>query len=384
MKKNTIEKIEKNYCSGCGLCVNICPKQAILMKEDEEGFLSPTIDKSKCINCGMCYYKCPINNEEKNSNKNLSYACYSKDEYLRMNSSSGGLFGVIAKRVLKEHGVVFGAAFAENMSVIHKYIEKEDELIKLLGSKYVQSSIGNAYKDVKYFLSLNKKVLFSGTPCQVRGLNNFLGKKYNNLITIDIICHGVPSPKIWNKYLDFREKKDKEKPGVISFRNKDNGWNKFNIVFKYKNKKYIMDHNKDIYMQSFLLNSCLRNSCYNCKSKGDSRSSDFTLGDFWGIDNIDSKMNDDKGVSLLIINTDKGKEYFDKISNDIIKIPVSYERAVNDNIALLSSVKRPRNRKYFIKESDNFEFDELFKKYGYYAPKYKKIVLNLYKKIKKH
>ncbi|KRN50432.1 hypothetical protein IV49_GL002080 [Kandleria vitulina DSM 20405] len=382
MNKNTVEKIEKNYCSGCGLCSNICPKGAIIMKDDEEGFLYPTIDKSKCINCGMCYYKCPINKEEQSNNKNISYACYSKDDYLRNNSSSGGIFGVIAKNVLKEHGVVFGAAFDEKMSIKHIYIESESELIKILGSKYVQSSIGNSYKDVKHFLSLNKKVLFSGTPCQVRGLKYFLGKEYDNLITIDIICHGVPSPKIWSKYLDFRENKDKEKPSIISFRNKDNGWNKFNIIFKYKSHNYIMDHNKDIYMQSFLLNSCLRNSCYNCKSKGDKRKSDITLGDFWGIDKIDPKMNDGKGVSLLIINTDKGQEYFDRISNDIIKIHVSYEHAIKDNVALISSVKKPISRKHFIKEADNYDFDDLFEKYGYILPLYKKIILRLLNKLK--
>ena len=229
----------------------------------------------------------------------------------------------------------------------------------------MQSSINDAYKKAKEFLEKDRYVLFTGTPCQIEGLKKYIQKDYEKLYTQDIICHGVPSPKVWKKYLEYRESEDKEKPQNISFRNKDNGLKLFNIKFEYLKSKYKQNQNKDIYMQAFLKNTSLRDSCYNCSFKKKNRISDITLADFWGIENVLPEMDDNKGTSLVIVNSIKGQELFEKIKDNIGFKKVDLEDAIKYNKSMIESAKKDKNREKFFENLDKMKFDKLVKKYTY-------------------
>ena len=360
-----IEITNKTKCCGCHACYNVCPKGAIKMQQDEKGFKYPVIDKEKCINCGLCTKVCPILNNNQIENKPVAYACINKDENIRSQSSSGGIFTILAEEILEKNGVVFGATFDEKYNVVHEYIEKKEDLEKFRGSKYVQSSINDTYKKAKEFLEKDRYVLFTGTPCQIEGLKKYLRKDYDKLYTQDIICHGVPSPKVWKKYLEYRENEDKEKPQNISFRNKENGWKLYKIKFGYLKSKYEKNQNEDIYMQAFLKNTSLRDSCYNCSFKKKNRISDITLADFWGIENVLPEMDDNKGTSLVIVNSIKGQELFEKIKDNIGFKKVDLEDAIKYNKSMIESAKKDKNREKFFENLDKMKFDKLVKKYTY-------------------
>lgn len=372
----------KDKCCGCHACFNICPKDAITMEEDIKGFRYPVIDKQKCIDCSLCEKVCPILKKEEISDKPIAYAGYNKNEKVRINSSSGGIFTLLAEMILDKKGVVFGATFDENFNVIHTYIENKSEIEKFRGSKYTQSIIGNCYKRVKEFLKEERYVLFTGTPCQIEGLKRYLQKDFEKLYTQDIICHGVPSPKVWKKYLEYREKQDKEKPQKIYFRNKDNGWKLFNMKFKYSKFEYLNNAQKDMYMQAFLKNTSLRDSCYNCSFKKKNRISDITLADFWGIENILPKMDDDKGTSLIIVNSNKGQKLFDEIKDKMIYEKVDFEEAIKYNKSMTESAKIDKYRERFFENLDKVDFDKLIKKYTYKRGIVKRIFSKLRKVIK--
>ena len=230
-------------CSGCYGCYNICPKDAIEMKADEKGFKYPVVNKEKCIGCKLCLKVCPVLNKKDSSNLPISYASYSKNIEVREKSSSGGIFSLLACYILDNGGVIYGAAFNNRWQVEHIRVDNKDDLQKLRTSKYLQSNINDAYKLAKEDLDNDNFVLFTGTPCQVNGFICYLkGKKYAKLYTQDVICHGVPSPKVWAKYLQFRKKKDGVSPTKINFREKEKGWGLFSMFFKYKNKKYEETH----------------------------------------------------------------------------------------------------------------------------------------------
>jgi len=371
---------DKEKCCGCHACFNACPKNAITMKVDNKGFRYPTIDQKKCINCGICKKACPIIcNKEEKSKEIAAYACYNKNSSERFNSSSGGIFILLAKEIIAKDGVVFGATFDKDFNVNHSYIDTERELEKFMGSKYTQSLIGDSYRKVKEFLDLGRYVLFTGTPCQIEGLKAYLKKDYDRLYTQDIICHGVPSPKAWNNYLEYQKKKYGKTIKSISFRNKDNGWSKFQMNISFDTKSYSKNHANDIYMKAFLGNICLRDSCYNCLFKKKYRESDITLGDYWGIGNIHPEFNDDKGTSIVVINSKKGKELFDNIKNKIEYIETNLDEAIKYNSAMIKPVNHNKNEEAFINDIDKLEFDLLINKY---IPK-PSIVKRLYSKTKK-
>lgn len=375
--------VEKNKCCGCHACFNICPKKAIKMKKDEKGFKYPIIDKKKCVGCKLCEKVCPVLKSTIVSNDIFAYACYNKNEFERLNSSSGGIFILIAKAVINKNGVVYGASLDENFEVKHIKVDTEENLTKLMGSKYVQSDIGTTFSEIKQMLEDGKIVLFTGTPCQIEGLKSFLVKDYSNLYTQDIICHGVPSPLVWKKYREYRKNKDKLLPKSISFRNKDNGWLSFNMKFVYNNKEYKASQNTDLYMQAFLKNISLRDSCYNCHFKKINRVSDITLADYWGIQNIDKNMFDNKGTSLVIINSNKGKELFELIKNDINFISTDLNEALKYNTAMTESVKSSKNREEFFRNINNYDFKKLIKKYIPKDNMFKKVIRKLKRIIKK-
>lgn len=357
------EIVKKEDCCGCHACFNACPKGAITMEEDDKGFRYPKIDSKKCIGCGLCKRVCPVLKNTMLKTETKAYACYNLNEQERRDSSSGGIFVLLAKEVLRRNGVVFGAAFDDNFVVKHIKITTEKDLIKLMGSKYVQSTIGTTYREVKDFLNKGVTVLYTGTPCQIEGLKSFLGKDYPQLYTQDIICHGVPSPKVWEKYMAYRIKKDKEIPTGISFRNKDQGWVLFNMKFFYNKKIYCKNQTQDLFLRTFLRNICLRDSCYHCHFKKKSRISDITLADYWGVQHIHKDFFDNKGTSLVLVNSVKGKELFDAIRKQMVCIETNFEQALQYNSAMISSVKPDKNRDFFFEDLDKLEFDELAKKY---------------------
>ena len=375
--------IDKNKCCGCHACMNICPKNAITMKDDEKGFKYPVIDQKKCIDCGMCKKSCPVLNNKENEHMVEAYACYNTNLDERLNSSSGGIFVLLAKQIIKRNGVVFGASFDKNFNVIHSFVKNEKDLYKFMGSKYTQSNIGDTYKKVKDFLEQDKYVLFTGTPCQIEGLKSYLKKDYKKLYTQDIICHGVPSPKVWQKYLDYQKSVKGEKIKSISFRNKDSGWSLFRMKISFATKVYSVKNSKDLFMRTFLSNICLRDSCYNCSFKKKYRISDITLADYWGINSIHPEFNDDKGVSLLIVNSDKGRKLFDNIKGSIKYIKTDFDKAIDINIAMTKSVNHCKNEKEFIENIDKIDFNKLVNKYVPKMPIYRRVLGKIKRIVKK-
>ena len=360
-----IEIKDKEDCCGCYACYNICPKQCITMKIDNEGFWYPNIDKNECINCNLCEKVCPIINPVKRvDSKKIAYASMNKDEQVRMKSSSGGIFSILAEYIIKNNGVVYGAGFDEDFNIKHKRILYSTDLDLLRGSKYVQSSIGDIYKQVKNDLENNNPVLFTGTPCQVEGLRSYLRKEYVNLITMDFICHGVPSPLVWEKYLKKMKKSKQENIKNIYFRNKDIGWKLFSLKIIFDKRIYSNDLNNDLFMKGFLKDVYLRPSCYNCKFKKINRISDITVADFWGIGNILPKMDDDKGTSLIVIHSEKGKQLFDKLSEKMILNEVNLNEAIKYNPSMIKSVKYNEKRSSFFAElNSGKELTDLIRKY---------------------
>lgn len=357
---------DKLNCCGCYSCYNICPKKAIEMVEDEKGFKYPKIDKEKCINCGLCEKVCPIIANLRVENKPEAYACMNKDEDIRIQSSSGGIFTVLASYIIDKGGIVFGASWNEDFTKVeHTYTDKKEELYKFRGAKYLQSDINKSYEKAKEFLDEGKYVLFSGTPCQIEALKLFLRKDYEKLYLQDIICHGVPSPKSWNKYKDYIESKYEDKMQSMYFRDKTaEGWNKYHVKIQFENENYYdVEHGKDVYMKAFLSNISLRDSCTSCKFKKENRVSDITLADFWGINDIKPEMNDEKGTSLVIVNSEKGKDLFNKISDNVKSEKVDFYRAIKPNPSMNNiSHKNSKNEEFF-EDINKKSFDEVVKKY---------------------
>ena len=299
---------EKKKCCGCTACATICPHHALTMKADKSGFLYPIVDKNKCINCGLCEKVCPILHENEERIPTYSFAIKNNDEEVRLKSSSGGLFPIIAGKTIEAGGIVYGATFDKQWNVKHIGITKMEDLHLLQGSKYVQSNTIGIYKNIKQKLLEGINVLFTGTPCQVAGLNHYLQKRYKNLITIDFICHGVPSPKIWKDYLS--ELKDLHNHPItnIEFRNKATGWKDYQFIITFadsvkdgeKTQKYICHHTDNLYMRLFLDNYILRPSCHSCIFRKGKGGSSYTLGDYWGIQNFNAEFDDNRGTSLFL------------------------------------------------------------------------------------
>lgn len=351
-------------CCGCSACVHICPKEAIKMTVNVDGFFTSVIDKNLCIDCGKCDKVCPIINKSNALKTQIAYACVNNDEKIREISSSGGIFFILANYVINQNGVVFGCELNGEMNIVHSYVENMDMCKKYIGSKYAQSNMVDTFKQCKKFLLQSRLVLFSGTPCQINALKLFLNKEYDNLITVDFICHGVPSPKVFKKNIAELENKEKSKLVYYNFRDKTYGWKKFSQLMMFDNhNKIIQTFDKNIYMELFLSNICLNNSCYNCSSNGSNRRSDLTLADFWGVENKYPEMFDDKGTSLLLVNNIKGKGIFDRICSQMKYIEVDIAYVQECNPCLLTSVKKHVNREKFFAELDNKSLAKLKNKY---------------------
>ena len=366
---------EKHNCCGCSACVLVCPKQCISMSADNEGFLYPQVDGAICIDCGLCDKVCPVINQEEPREPLAVYAAKNNNEEIRLKSSSGGIFTLLAEQIIAEGGVVFGARFNESWEVVHDYTETIEGLEPFRGSKYVQSVIGDNFIKAKQFLKDGRKVLFSGTPCQIAGLKKFLRKEYENLLTVEVVCHGVPSPMVWRDYLDYKRAKRavgkntvssslNELPVIagISFRDKTNGWKKFGFKISYAaskaaensvsksadNTNYeITPFSEDLFMKGFLKNLYLRPSCYHCAARQGKSGADISIADYWGIQSIHPEIDDDKGTGLILINTKQGANYFNSTANQIDSLTSSYNKAIMQNPCIVKSVKEPNRRQQF-------------------------------------
>ncbi len=300
-------------CCGCSACYSVCPKKCIEFHSDKKGFLLPVVDEEVCVSCGACERACPALSDNDTRKPIDVYASKNQDETIRRESSSGGIFTALAEKVINGGGVVFGARFDEHWSVVHDSAETLDELSAFRGSKYLQSVMGDCYSQVEKELKVGRQVLFSGTPCQSLGLRKFLRKDYDNLIVVDFVCHGVPSPKVWKSYLDSVAC-DQSEVSKVSFRNKDKGWAKFRVQIEQTDKSgethKLVDEPfaENFFMRAFLWDFCLRPSCFSCPAKGGRSHSDITIGDYWGIDNVMPEFNDDRGVSLVMAYTEKGRQ----------------------------------------------------------------------------
>lgn len=360
-----IDITNKEQCSGCGACAAACPKQCIELKTDGEGFWYPVIDRDRCISCGRCDRVCPIRSplSKPQDFTSKAYAANNLNTVVRMQSSSGGVFTPLAEAVLKDGGVVFGAAMSEDQRTAHHIaVTERSELWKLRGSKYLQSSTDGAYHEVQAVLNKGRKVLFSGTPCQVAGLQAFLGAAAAdpNLLCVDFVCHGVPSPKVWQHYVSYRESCADAAARRTNFRYKVSGWKAFSLSLEFANDtSYTQKVSTDLFMQSFLRDVSLRPSCYACAFKDVHRSSDITLADFWGVNKVAPRFDDDRGTSLVITHSHKGDAAFRDVMDRMNSIRVDLDQSVRMNPATTCSAAKPATRSDFFEHLDEIPFDEL-------------------------
>ena len=361
---------DKHNCCGCSACASVCPRRCISMQSDSEGFLYPVIDRNICVDCGLCEDVCPFLNIQSERKPVKVYAAKCKDNELRLKSSSGGMFSLLAVSVIEEGGVVFGVRFDDNWQPIFDYTENITDLEAFRGSKYVQAIVGNAYIDAKAFLKQGRKVMFSGTACQIAGLKKFLKTEYENLLTVDVVCHGVPSALVWRQYLQeikmSERREDRGKNTVlsspkdipvitgISFRDKKLGWKKFSFVVRGKsaeggqNSVLLSDmHQENRFMQAFISNLILRPSCYDCKVKAGRSGSDITIADYWGIKNYHPEMDDDKGTSLVMVNTLYAQLRIDRILFQTEYVESDYSYGLAGNPSIEKSVQSPKYRSFF-------------------------------------
>lgn len=351
-----IKITDKIKCCGCAACAQICPKQCIAMTEDNEGFLYPIVDEAQCTGCGLCEKICHELHPYDEREPQQVLAAINKDEAIRLKSSSGGIFYILASQTIAEGGVVFGARFDSEWQVVIDYSETAEGIEEFIGSKYVQARTEKAFADAKRFLQEGRKVLFSGTPCQIAALRHFLRKDYDNLLAVDIVCHGTPSPKVWRMYL-AEVLRDCHCVSKIEFRKKSKGWkiSSFNLQYNESDKTVSMLSHfvENPYMKAFLYNIILRPSCYDCKAKAGRSHSDITIADFWGINTLMCDMDDDKGTSMVFLNTDKGIAAFDfkKVRTHTFE----YKAIKPYNTACYSSANEFQHRKQFFDELDKQE-----------------------------
>lgn len=349
-----IQITDKSKCCGCEACVQVCPKHCISFTQDHEGFFYPEADAATCIKCGICEQVCPILTSYESRRPQKQYAAINPDDAIREQSSSGGIFTLLAERVIYEGGVVFGVRFDENWQAVFDYTETIVGLVSFRGSKYVQARVGSVFRRVKDFLKQGRKVLFSGTPCQVSALRHFLHHEYDNLLLVDFICHGVPSPKVWRLYLDEVTQNDVLAVNDIQFRNKKQGWKRFNFDMTYdKNgQRYNISswHQENRYMRIFLNDVILRPSCYDCKAKGGRSGSDLTIADFWGIEQLNPDMDDDHGTSIVLLNSEKGLAIFTALQ--LKKWETKYDAILHLNPSVECSAKEHPKRRWFFAHLD--------------------------------
>ena len=349
-----------NLCSGCAACCAVCPRKAISMQPDEEGFAYPHIDESLCVHCGLCERTCPSLNPKAPREPLAVYAAKAKDDALRKESSSGGVFSLLARQIISDGGIVYGAAIrGTDLSVCHCSAENEEEQSWLRGSKYVQSDVGDTYGNVRTQLDAGRKVLFSGTPCQVAALRNFLARDYENLVCVEVICHATPSPQAWKKYLEKRAAasatgRDSARPTAvidrrISFRSKNCGWKRYSLSLRFaNNKEYLRDLQTDAFLRGFLAELYNRPSCHQCSVRELRSGADITLGDYWNVHHHFPEMDDDVGTSVVLVDSDRGAVLLKRILPFCDMVESDYEDVRRTNPAVYCSPSpHVKRSKYF-------------------------------------
>lgn len=360
-----LEVLEKDKCCGCSACFSACGHQAITMQLDSEGFEYPIIDQEVCVDCGLCQSVCPVLQYEnrkdirlKNSDVQIGFSARNKNFSQRLVSSSGSIFPPIAEWILDNNGLVVGAAYDKDFNVVHKFVESKDELCALQGSKYLQCKADNeTFKYIRKELKNGRKVLYSGMACQVEGLKSFLRKEYDNLYTIDLICMGIPSYVVWQKYLSAFFGGEKIKS--INFKEKSIGWDTF--TFRVDTDKRIFKERgmHNLYLRSMFLSWNMRPSCFQCPFKKAKRISDFTLADAWGVFHNTPEINDNKGLSSVIVHSNKGFELWNILKDKIDSVQVSIDDIAAGNSNLITNKPQTGDRKLFF-ETLNVNSKEAF------------------------
>lgn len=381
-----IDIINKADCCGCGACAHVCPVKCISMTTDEEGFWYPIVNRESCVNCGKCDMACPIINPPINRFKvddkfhRRVFGAYSLDESIRLDSTSGGIFSVLADYYFSKLGFVSGAVYNKDHSVSHIITDDSSKLSDMRSSKYLQSFTERVFVDVKRFIEEGKKILFCGTPCQIAGLYSFLGEDNGNLLTCDFICRGVNSPEVFKKYMNMLERQNGAKAVKIKFKNKTFGWHRFSMKVDFENgQTYCQDRYHDPFFVGYLqTGGFARPSCYNCRFKGFPRLSDITLADFWGIEQLDPEMDQDKGTSLVIVNSEKGLNVFQEIRSALSVREYQFDSALKNNMAAYKSIQQIASfdRKSFFTTLKKRDFEYTFRKF-FPMPGLKKYLLQI-------
>lgn len=357
----------KDFCCGCTACATVCPTHAITMKPDYEGFVYPDINEETCVDCGLCTRICPL--QEKDNREAYPetypevYAIKHKSDSVRMTSASGGFFSAISDYILEHGGVVYGAVYDDQFRVFHQRAEVTGVRNYMKGSKYVQSDLGDTFIKVKKDLRSKRLVLFTGTPCQIAGLNSYLGSEYSNLVTCDIICHGTSSPKVFQDYIQYLEAKHNSKIVSFLFRDKEQGWQAQKWKCEYENGTVEIDSKELLlYKNIFYSHVALRPSCHSCPHASLNRPSDITMGDFWGIENSLPEFKDDKGVSVILLHTKKGKQIFESIADNLLYMKSDTKNCLQPNLQKPSPCSEQRES--FWNDYEKYGFSYIVKKYG--------------------
>lgn len=366
-----IQISDKTKCCGCTACASSCPKKCISMQYDEEGFLYPVVDKASCVNCGVCEKVCPVNNSPKKYEISSAYIARNKELDIVKYSSSGGFFDALCKLVIQNGGVVVGAVYADDFSVHHKCAETIEDCKKFYGSKYVQSELDDIFYLVKKHLMNGKFVCFSGTPCQIAGLKQYLNKDYENLLLVDLVCHGVPSPMLWKKYLSMMETKYHSKVVRANFRSKKYGYQSSSMNLKFENSMdYYGSPRIDVLLKTFYSNIALRPCCYKCPFKGAERTSDITIYDCWHGASILGTRDDDLGYTSVLVRGDKGQKVIEQLAVYLMLYKESIERVVPINGGMMTAcAKKHRNRDDFYIAVNNEGLEKAFDRFLPVSPK---------------
>lgn len=363
MKGMTIAALEESRCAGCYACVNVCPVGAIAMEQNAEGFPSPVINEGKCIECSKCHRCCPVLSSTQGCKPTTQevYAAWSLDEGIRYESTSGGVFSELARTWLDEGGVLCGAQYGKEHRVEHVVVDSLEGLARIRQSKYAQSDIGICYRQIKELLGSNRRVLFCGSPCQCAGLTSFLGVKPEGLLVANFVCRGTNSPKAYSMFLSWLEDRYGSRVSRVWFKNKVRGWNRFSTRVEFEDgQTYSQDRYHDLFIRGYIeQNLYMRQCCHACDFREPDRTADITLADFWGVKLQDRSRNTDLGTSLVIVNSDRGRELFESIKPRLFWERKSIAEAFGGNDCMANSPVANPKRSYFLSHLDDKPFDEL-------------------------
>lgn len=352
---HTISGVQE-HCLGCTACAHICPTSSICMKQDRKGFAYPHIDEDQCIDCGLCTTVCPYlqGYHHAKASSVTFFGVKHKQDSIRMQSSSGGAFTALSDYFLEQDGVVYGCGYDKLMHLVHQRVTTKEQRDHLRGSKYAQSNVDSLFFAVQDDLIQNRQVLFVGTPCQVAGLQNFLQKEYASLLLVDLICYGVASDQLLSDYFKLLEEKKGQKILDCSFRDKSRGWEKMTMRIQYENESEVLDASDSSFYTLFLKRLSLRPSCYECLFSNLDRPGDLTIGDFWGVEQVFANMYDQEGVSLVLVNSQKGNKVFQKLLPSLFYCETSYDKCLQQPLSCTTAAPK-----------ESVVFWETYEKKGY-------------------